>query len=143
MWDDVIVEEPSERWLELDDNGWNALIAWAAGAKNLRRTPVSDEGKTVDVTTVREGVTEVRSIPFTKEDRRIIDESVDEYLAAAGVPPRPRGYVWFIRTPERCPTSRAFWEELTAAINMATTRISMTPGEWRPVIDRVVQGFYA
>lgn len=41
---------PGEGWAELDENGWGALIEWAAGPENLRRGPLDDSTRTVTVT---------------------------------------------------------------------------------------------
>jgi hypothetical protein len=47
MRSDVNVAEPSASWPELSENGWGALMGWAAGEENLRRHPISDAGRTV------------------------------------------------------------------------------------------------
>lgn len=36
----------------------------------------------------------------TAADRQGIDDDIDVYLLDAGLPPRPRGYVWMIRVPD-------------------------------------------
>jgi hypothetical protein len=37
MWTDVKEAEISASWVDLTENGWGALIGWAAGLDNLRR----------------------------------------------------------------------------------------------------------
>ncbi|MFC8411766.1 DUF5956 family protein [Arthrobacter sp. NPDC057259] len=44
----------------------------------------------------------VRASPY----QTLIDDTIDEYLAAADIPPRPRGFDWYIRTPPRHDTER-------------------------------------
>ena len=52
MWESVPEGGLAEGWVELDENGWGALIGWAAGPENLRRGPVEDSSRTVTVTSM-------------------------------------------------------------------------------------------
>ena len=47
MWRDAQESGPSASWLDLPENGWGALIGWAAGLDNLRRRPPSGAGGTI------------------------------------------------------------------------------------------------
>lgn len=143
MWDRVRIDEPTDRWAELDETGWDALIAWAAGPQNLRRVPGSDAGRIVSVTRTRGGVTEQFEEPFTQDDRRLVDDSVDEYLAEAGIPSRPRGYRWFIRVPDPYGSARAFHEIVHKAIIKAYVPTPVHPANWRAVIERVMADVYS
>lgn len=143
MWDLVLIAEPTDRWAELEETGWDALIAWAAGPQNLRRVLNSDVGRTVSVTCTRGEMTEQFEEPFTEDDRRIVDDSVDEYLADAGIPSRPRGYRWFIRVPDAYGSARTFRDDVHKAINEAYVPTAVHPANWRPVIERVVAAVYS
>ena len=90
MWSDVQESEPSASWLDLPENGWGALIGWAAGLDNLRRRPSSDAGRTITGYTERGGKQQPFEEPFTAADRQGIDDDIDRYLRDAGLPPRPR-----------------------------------------------------
>lgn len=61
----------------------------------------------------------------------------------AGLPPRPRGYRWFIRVPGSFDSASAFFDELQAAVYAEPTRRNARPADWRPVMERVVRRFYA
>jgi hypothetical protein len=124
--------------------GWDALIGWAAGPQNLRRFPNPDIGRAVSMTCIRGGVTEQCEEAFTADDRRIVDDSVDDYLADAGIPARPRGYRSFIRVPEAYDSGHAFHHDLREAINAtAPAQTSPHPVDWHPLIEGGVQGFYS
>ena len=69
MWDSVPEGLPARGWAELDENGWGALIGWAAGPENLRRGPRQDDSaRTVAVTRTDRGGNVVKSVEaFTAE----------------------------------------------------------------------------
>lgn len=142
MWGLVPIAEPTDRWAQLEETGWDALIAWAAGPQNLRRVLNSDVGRTVSVTWTRGEVTEQFEEAFTEDDRRIVDDSVDEYLVDAGIPSRPRGYRWFIRVPDAYGSARTFRDDVDNAINEADVPRAAHAANWRPVIERVVAAFF-
>jgi hypothetical protein len=92
------------RYLELPDNGYELLLAWVAGPARARRT--ADRTQYTVTTTVRnhpghsgQGHS-VSTGPRTEEDWKIVDQMVNGYLRDAGVPPRPRGYTWYIELRE-------------------------------------------
>ena len=101
MWDSVPEGLPATGWAELDENGWGALIGWAAGPENLRRGPRQDDSaRTVAVTRTDRDGNVVKSVEaFTAEDRHIVEEEANAYLAEAGVEQRPPGFRWFVRLP--------------------------------------------
>lgn len=142
MWEWIEVTRPTDEWAELDETGWDALIAWSAGPHNLGRLLNSDADRTVSVTCARGGVIEQFEEAFTEDDRRTVDDSIDEYLADAGIPPRPRGYRWFIRVPSAYSSAEAFHDDMHKAINTAKAPESAHPANWRPIIETVVRQFY-
>ena len=142
MWSDVQEPEPSAAWVELPENGWGALIGWAAGTENLRRHYSSDEGRTVTVHTERAGVQDTFEEPFTAADRRMIDDDISTYLRDAGLPPRPGGYVWKIRVPDGQTSHEAFLSDVDTTILRAAEG-AVDPKQLRPIFEAVLRSFYA
>jgi Family of unknown function (DUF5956) len=142
VWECIEVTQPTDEWAELDETGWDAVIAWFVGPPNLGRFPNSDAGRTVSVTCVRGGVVEQFEEVFTEDDRRTVDETIDEYLVDAGIPPRPRGYRWFIRVPSAHTSAEAFHDDVHKAINSAEAPGTAHPANWCPLIETVVRRFY-
>lgn len=141
MWDDVPEGVQGDRWAELDDNGWGALIGWYAGVQNLRRQPVNDTARTILVTRTSVSGTAQTEEPFSPADRALIDEEANSYLADAGVPPRPDGFTWFIHLPEQFPA----WEDFRCAVTEAvyeTAPEASHPSEIAPAMRVVVQSYY-
>jgi len=54
----------------------------------------------------------------TPQEQREVDADIGEYLAAAGAPPRPPGYRWYLRLPPGYDPER-FWDTLNAALAAA------------------------
>jgi hypothetical protein len=100
-WDVPEVDQPPDTFSEVPE-GWLALVAWAVGPENLRRMPrprERDATRTVRVV-ITSGDEERRSrVPFSASDRLSVDESAEDTLRRCGLPPQPRGYVWFVRNP--------------------------------------------
>lgn len=100
-WDVPEVDQPPDTFSEVPE-GWFALVAWAVGPGNLRRMPrprERDAERTVQVV-ISIGDEDRRSrVPFSAADRRSVDESAEDTLRRCGLPPQPRGYVWFVRDP--------------------------------------------
>ena len=76
----------------LPDNGYGALSAWLGGPERTLRAVDLARGEFVVKEWV-DGVVTERQI--TDAELAEADDLVDEYLAEAGIPPRPRGYLWF------------------------------------------------
>ncbi|BCW66536.1 hypothetical protein NicSoilB4_12990 [Arthrobacter sp. NicSoilB4] len=112
-------------WILATENGWGALAVWAAGAGNFVRVLIADRERHGIVVDRRADGSERRELfVLTKADLTSIDDDIDTYLADAGLPPRPRGYDWFIRRPAHIPVGEdAFWGALWAAA------IAELPGE--------------
>ena len=142
MWSDVPEAEPSAAWVELPENGWGALIGWAAGAENLRRHRSSDTGRTVTGHTEHAGVRQSFEQPFTAADREGIDDDIDAYLREADLPPRPRGYSWLIRVPDGHTSPDAFMANVDAAI-LGAADGAVNPRQLRPIFATVLADFYA
>jgi hypothetical protein len=142
MWSEIQEAEPSASWVELPENGWGALMGWAAGRENLRRHPSSDADKVVTGYTEQAGVRHHFEVPFTAADRQGVDDDIDSYLRDADVPPRPRGYVWLIRVPDGHASHEAFLADVDAAILRAADAVTH-PKRLRPIFATVLRDFYA
>lgn len=136
---DVPPLEAESGWVEVSENGWGALIAWAAGPENLRRTPRSDEGRTVRASCTTGGTTREWTEPFTAEDRRSVDDSINEFLLDAAIPAQPPGYVWFIRVPPHFSSADAFLGAVNAKMNAGDSR---PPAELARAACRAMDHFY-
>lgn len=141
MWNDVQEAGPSESWAELAENGWGALMGWAAGDENLRRRPSSDEGRTVAVSIERQGLKHFFEEPFSAADRKDVDDDIDTFLRDAGIPPRPRGYVWMIRVPGTFASPEAFIDAVDGELLEASGGM-VHPADLRPVFVSVLGAFY-
>ena len=142
MWSDVQEAEPSASWVELPENGWGALMGWAAGTENLRRHLSSDAGRTVTGYTEHAGERQYFEEPFTAADRQGVDDDINAYLQDAGLPPRPSGFAWLIRVPDGHASPDAFLADVDSAILRATEG-TVHPKQLRPIFEAVLRGFYA
>ena len=95
-----LAEAPAD-WIPATENGWGALVVWAAGPGNFARVPIAEHERHGTVVYRRADGSE-RSEPFllTKADLQSIDDEIDTYLAAAELPPRPRPRI-LARNPTR------------------------------------------
>lgn len=50
--------------------------------------------------------------PISDADVRGVEDDIDSYLADAGLPPRPRGFRWFLRLPASVEGEKEFWRRL-------------------------------
>jgi hypothetical protein len=141
MWTKVADGVNDDGWVELDDNGWGALIGWAAGEQNLRRVPVDDTARSILVSRTDARGTVQAEEPFTPADRESIDADANSYLAEAGVPPRPGGFAWFIRLPQRFSSWEQFSRAVTGAVS-TTAPDATHPSSIAPVMHDVVRGLY-
>jgi hypothetical protein len=137
-WDDVPVIEESdvsaEELIELPDNGWGQLVGWVAGVERLRRVVDRREHITTLFYPMR-GVTERR--PRSASEQAEIEEDVNSYLAEAGVPPRPPGYVWYVRKPAAVASADEFWARLNGA-----QAVAVRPGGLISVLPAIVDQLY-
>lgn len=82
---------------------------------------------------------------LTKADLTSIDDDIDTYPAGAELPPRPRGYEWFIRRPTGIPVGEdAFWGALWAAATADLPADAVLPltvkGPAREALARMYSG---
>lgn len=115
----VLTLSDGTRCIELPENGWGALLAWAAGPQHVTR--LSDSGEkppVVTSTSHADGTTTRKTSPRTVADQAEIDEAIDEYLSEAALPPRPRGWRWFLALPPQHTTAESFQRSLGAALRV-------------------------
>lgn len=141
-WDEVQALGEPDGWAEVSENGWGALLAWAAGPENTRRHPTTDDGRTIRTIVERPGQPpEFSTEPFTEVDRDLIEEGVNTYLEDAGVPPRPPGYTWYIRVWPPSLTAAEFLDQVNADVNTGPTGTVM-PAQWRERMETVLAEMY-
>lgn len=142
MWNDVPVQAPEQGWELLPEDGWFAMIGWACGVSNMRRFPASDEGKTVRVTCIENGTERTYLEPFGAEDRANVVESVNGYLADAGIPHRPSGFDWYLRVPNSWPNGSSPLDALSSRILGRQQANETRPNQILEIMESVVGGFY-
>jgi hypothetical protein len=136
-WDDVPVIEESDvsadELIELPANGWGQLVGWVAGVKRLRRVVDRREHMTTLYYPMK-GLTIRR--PRSASEQEEIEEDVNSYLAEAGVPPRPPGYVWYVGKPAAV-SEGEFWVRIREAQGM-----SVLPGRLTSVLPGIIDALY-
>lgn len=132
---------PTGGWVEATANGLGALVCWVAGPANTCRRPAAVRDRHTEVLVLTNGATVRQPSVLSDADLGSIDEDIDTYLAAAGVPPVPRGYAWFIRRPGACASDQSFW----AAINRGMAEVgseAREPLDHRLALNSVLQDLY-
>lgn len=141
MWNDFLTVPSPAGFVLLPENGWEALVFAVAGPGRGVRSPKRSVQKMVPVVTATAGSTTTsRSLPFTDQDQKIIDDFLDEYLVAPGFEPQPRGYDWYLRLPNGITSV----DELSVLLNaaLAAEDAGGHPAQVRPVFERVVAELY-
>jgi hypothetical protein len=108
-------------YVELSENGWGGVITEVAEPHRLRRVPIEITDFTTTVTYEREGRKWSESMPRTAAEQQSIDDDIDEYLSAAGLPPRVRGFRWFIEVPPGVPNEDEFWRRIVGRFGELTS----------------------
>lgn len=104
-WEDfpvVDIRPSSSTHWQFPGNGWFALFMWAAGPRWVIAT--NDRTTREPVRHVHEsgdGSLSYQDVPFTVVDQSEVDEDMDGVLAHVGLPPRPRGFDWYLRIDSR------------------------------------------
>jgi len=136
-WDDIaVVAEPPADGTEAPDSGLGALVTWLVGPDHVIRVPAS----AVEVPVTRYSVersgrpSENFRRPRTAAEQDELDEEFDEYLAEAGVRPRPRGYRWFALGP--ADRVRGLMDQIQRVID--AEQLMGTPEDVRLVGERLL-----
>lgn len=106
-------------WCQVGDSGWHMLLCWTAGPRRVRRTPDLLTEQVVHHRSTGERTARVRS--RSAAEQAGVESDVNDYLAEAGVPPRPRGFAWHLLIPRA-----GAYAELVALV-----------GEWEDRLDAV------
>lgn len=85
------------------DSGWHMAICWFAGPEHVVRVPDEPGWHSVRTTFAATGADAgepvVEFSERTEADQDLIEEDVNAFLTEAGIPPRPRGFTWFLDVP--------------------------------------------
>lgn len=133
-------------WIPATENGWGALVVWAAGPPNVVRVPAAPRDReTVVVTRDSDGRQTREPSRLTDADLESIDDDIDSYLAEAGLPPRPRGFDWYLRPPGAAAASpdgfwAAVWEATTAGLPDDRLHPSQLRVAAAAALDRLYRG---
>lgn len=99
-WDQVPLIAGPSGYTQLPFTGWFLMLAWAAGPDRAGRIP----GAFNDALPSK--------LDLTAEDEQGIRDDTDAFLAAAGIPPVPPGYVWFLALPPGLGSGDELWGRL-------------------------------
>ena len=116
-WPETPILRDATGWVRLEEHGWDALGAWLAGPQRVGRMPEDDSSRLVRVVCEAGGMITRRDEPFTPADRAIVEGYVNDFLAFAGVPPRPVGFTWFLLLPTNWAEGRDFTREIHRIIS--------------------------
>lgn len=124
--------------VELPETGYGALIAWCANRAHVirRAAPAPDPRRVTSVVKWADGREEHFVRGFDDSDVAAIDHEINDYLAAAGIPPRPSHYRWYLRVP-RWLSGDKFWTDLELALDR-DLETAPEPGAIRRVLETVV-----
>jgi len=124
--------------IEAPENGFGAMVVWCAGPELAFRLRGTDASQRVTVIcTYSDGRQRRTSRPFTDADQAVVEEDINEYLKAAGIPPRPPGFRWFIRVPGANHEGGGFWRRLNAGLDREAPA-APDPAENRRAIEAVL-----
>lgn len=122
-WNDFpAVSQPDlKEWVEVPDNGYQLCCLWAAGPDNGCRVSVPTGSESVLETRVSgDGTRTVTRRPPSPEVEQDLSETVNTYLAEAGIPPRPGHHRWFLKRPS--------WLDVADDFNAVTKAIAAHKG---------------
>ncbi|NEM90311.1 DUF5956 family protein [Galbitalea soli] len=118
-WDAIPNLVDTKGWVALGESEFDALIAWTAGPENVGRV-----------------ATEAAPEPEPGDGR------VDRYLADAGIPPRPRGFVWYLRVPPETPAAEDFVAGITAVAHDTPPAARVSPLLRRERLEQIMAFAY-
>jgi hypothetical protein len=125
-----------ETWHEVEEYGLAVLVLWSLRLERAASSP-HDTPPTTRVTREDAGRRETWERDRTAEEQTAVDDDLDELLAEAGVPPRPRGRRWFVRLPEHVSLEdavRTWWQQ----INQQLAGKDQTPAEELRVVSEIL-----
>ncbi|WP_255375908.1 DUF5956 family protein [Saccharomonospora sp. CUA-673] len=95
----VTLEHAGREFRRVGDTGWYMTVCWWAGPGHVVRVRDEPQWHTVRIQVSRGDVSGSGHALRTEADQDLIEEDVNGFLAEAGIPARPRGYVWFLASP--------------------------------------------
>lgn len=103
--------EEDGAWVALPENGWGAVVAWAAGPGRARPHPIAlDDRRPVRVHCENpHGTVHAWEEPFTVDDLADVEHLIADYCALAGIP-TPPFTAW-----DLCPPDGVTLQDLEAA----------------------------
>lgn len=133
-----------EGWIPATENGWGALVVWAAGPLNVVRVAAAPRNReTVVVTGYSDGREVRKASRLTDADLESIDDDIDSYLAEAGLPPRPRGFDWYLRPPGAAAAGPdAFWAAVWEAATAGLPHDGLHPSRLRVAAVAALERLY-
>jgi len=143
LWASPELTEAPAGWILATENGWGALVLWAAGQGNFVRVPLADRDRHgIIVHKFPDGSERRAPFVLTEADLQSIDDDIDTYLADAELPPRPRGYDWFIRPPDTALGEDAFWSAVWAATTAALPGDAVRPSTMKDPVKEALTRMY-
>ncbi len=137
----VTVHHSGRCFERIGDSGWHMVVCWYAGPDHAVRVRDQPDWHTVRTRfAAPSGGDRTHAAPRTTDDQDIIEEAANSYLAEAEIPPRPRGFTWFLEVPEHRPLT-ALWQDISQRERRLATR---APGadEIAAAIAPAVTRFY-
>ena len=144
-WECTELSEAPPNWIRATENGWGALILWAAGPGNFARVRPAACDRSGSIVHRLPGGEERRQ-PFllSEADLSSVAEDIDAYLAEADIPPRPRGFDWYIRRPSNYDLDdEAFWGLVWAATTEKLPHDQLRPSTMAGRAKAAMAGLYS
>ena len=138
------MSEAPQDWILATENGWGALVIWAAGPGNFARVrPASPDRFGFIARRLPGGGEQRQPFTLTEADLSSINDDIDVYLAEAGIPPRPRGFDWFIRRPSDFELDDdKFWAFVWAATTEGLPENGLRPSTMAGPAKEAMASFY-
>lgn len=143
-WECTELSEAPQDWIVATENGWGALVLWAAGPGNFVkvRTAAHDRSGSI-VLRLPGGGEQGTTFTLTEANLSSIDDDIDAYLAEAGILPRPRGFDWFIRRPSNDLDDETFWSVVWAATTERLPDDGLRPSTMAGPAVEAMASFYS
>jgi hypothetical protein len=144
-WECTELSEAPQDWILATENGWGALVLWAAGPGNFARVrPAAGDRFGSIVRRLPGGGEQRQPFMLTEADMSSIDDDIDVYLAEADIPPRPRGFDWYIRRPFNYDLDdETFWSFVWAATTERLPHDGLRPSTMAGPAKEAMASFYS
>lgn len=145
-WECTELSEAPQDWILATENGWGALVLWAAGPGNFARVRPKAHDRFGSISRqLPGGAEEPQPFRLTEADLSAIDDDIDAYLIEADIPPRPRGFDWYLRRPSNDNLNdETFWGVVWAATTERLSHDGLRPsamaGSLKEAMARLYRG---